>query len=247
MPSRWTFSGHRPESRVAIPASHRDDGELPFELDELLGELVGAEQLRLTHETLPFAVVAEPSRLHECRQAGLLEGGAEAGRRDAKTAEELLLTQPVLPLLQSLDGPGSVRNRAAESSGTFSNSKVTAAAPSPSRSSSAGSSYGPTSSSPHPTGARIRTRVEEAEAQPERDPCQREHPAELPAADAGDQCHGTRRASQDTVARPSGRAVTRRGRARRAQTWSARPGTRGVARGSRGPSRRGSPPRAGPR
>ena len=47
----------------------------------------------------------------------------------------------------------------------------------------------PTTSSPTSRGRRVRRRVEEPEPQPERQPGEPEHPAELAAADAGDERH----------------------------------------------------------
>ena len=94
----------RPEPRLAAAAAHAHDGQLAVEGDELLGELSLGERLDLLGPTLPLAVVAEATGLHECRHAGRLEI-AEARRGDSQRAEQLLLAQTVLPLLERCD-PG---------------------------------------------------------------------------------------------------------------------------------------------
>src|SRR6185312_11151579 len=45
---------------------------------------------------------------------------------------------------------------------------------------------------PHLAGGRVRRRIEEAEAEPERQAGEPEHAAELTPADARDECHGER-------------------------------------------------------
>ena len=91
--------GERVEGRLAVAPAHRDDRELAIERDELLRELVVRERDERLDDALALAVVAEPARLHERRQAAVLER-AEPRGRDAEAAEELLLDEAILPMLE---------------------------------------------------------------------------------------------------------------------------------------------------
>ena len=59
----------RPEARFAVAAPNADDRELSVECDELLGQLVLAHLLGRVDASLPLAVVAESSGLHDRREA----------------------------------------------------------------------------------------------------------------------------------------------------------------------------------
>ena len=153
--------------------------------DDLLGDLVRAEQLDAFDDALALAVVAEPARLHERGHAGLVER-AEARRRDPERPEELLLDETVLAELERtrvrnrshaprrLDGDvlELVRDRVGAVCEAVEELRI---------------AVGPDDELPHLTGARVRRRVEEAEAHAEPRPCEREHAPELAAPDAPDE------------------------------------------------------------
>ena len=219
---------HRPETGLAVPAADADDRELAVEGDELLGELVHADRLRLHDTPLALAVVAEPPLLDECRQPRLLER-AEPRGRDPQRAEELLLVQPVLAALERRDPrdgahPGGrldgdvlelVRDDVGAPGEPLEPVRVV---------------VGPDDELPDRARAGVGRGIEEAELQAERQPREPEHASQLPAADAGDERH-------------PGTELTRPDRGSRARSPSAPRGTGGAGRRSRRPRRRGSRPR----
>ena len=140
-------------------------------------------------------------------------------------AEELLLAEPVLPLLERRAGRARLRAARAASTGTFSNSNVTTSAPSrePARGRRvAVVRHDELADLPR---ARVGRRVEEAKGEAERQPRQPEHPPELAAADARDERHHERRVEfrHKPHERHAGRigAVEHRLRLRRAEAAEA--------------------------
>ncbi len=221
----------RPVARFTVPAAHGDQRQLSLECDQLLRQLVLAELLEGIDTPLTLPVVAHASGLDE-RGEPCLGERPEPGRRDPEPPEELLLDEPVLTQLERPNRRGRVEiarrldgdvlelvgDHVRPGGEAFECDPVVEVACDQ-------LSDGPRRS--------VRGRIEEPEPQPERDPRGSEHPAQLAAADAGDERH-------------SGR-VTPPGRARREPSASGLPGTRPAEHGFRRRFEPESPRRAAPR
>ena len=104
MPSRWTFS---PTGQNRVSPSRPRTPTIESSRSNATTSSASsssADRLERRDATLALPVVAEAPRLDDRRQPGLLEA-AEAGGRDPQRAEELLLAQPVLAVLERRD-PG---------------------------------------------------------------------------------------------------------------------------------------------
>ncbi len=99
MPSRCVFSATG-QNRVSpsVPRTPMIESSRS-NANELLGQLVLAHLLGRVDASLPLAVVAEPTGLHDRREARVLER-AESCRRNPEPPEELLLDKPILPQLE---------------------------------------------------------------------------------------------------------------------------------------------------
>jgi hypothetical protein len=232
----------RPKPRLPVASPNADDRELPVERHDFLGELVLLDRLGCLREPLSLAVVAQPPRLHERREPRLVER-AEAGGRDPERAEELLLTQSVLTLVQGSrpwQGPDPPRRRdrdvlELEGDGIRAVDEPVERAV---------VAVLPDDELADRLRARIRRRVEEAEGEPERQPGEPEHAPELTAADAGDEGH---RLQQSVASREWLTRRGRPGRGARAPRPSARTGSGADARRARRPIPPGSPRPGAPR